>query len=60
MRQTKRRSSLKEPRRSTLEDLCYLEVDSLDRVGRTSLGLILVKFGNAGLLEACVRQNRNL
>jgi hypothetical protein len=29
----------------------------MDRVGRASLGLILGKSGNTGLLEACVRQN---
>ena len=40
--------SLKEPSRSTWEDLCCLEVDSLDRVGRTSLGLVLGKSGKHG------------
>jgi hypothetical protein len=48
-------SSLKEPSRSTWEDLRFLEVDSLDIVGQTSLGLILVKSRNTALLEACVR-----
>jgi hypothetical protein len=38
LRQTKRESSLKEPSHSTWEDLCCLEVDSVDRVGRASLG----------------------
>ena len=40
--------SLKEPSRSTWEDLCCLEVDSLDRVGGTSLGLVLGKSGKHG------------
>jgi hypothetical protein len=53
----KRESSLKEPSRSTWEDLCFLEVDLVDRVGKNSLGPILGKFGNIGLLEECVRQN---
>jgi hypothetical protein len=60
LRQRKRASYLKEPSHSTWEDLCCLDEDSMDRVGRDSLGLILGKPGNAGLLEACVRQNRNL
>ena len=48
--------SLKEPSLSTWEDLCCLEVDSLDRVGRTSLGLVLGKSGKCkfvgGICEA--------
>jgi hypothetical protein len=59
MRWTKRESSLKEPSHSTWDKLFYLGVDSLDIYGRFSLGTILAKSGNAGLLEACVRQNRN-
>jgi hypothetical protein len=55
LRQMKRVSSLKEPSHSTWEDLCCLEGDSMDRVGRDSFGMILGKSGNAGLLEACVR-----
>jgi hypothetical protein len=56
----KRVSSLKDPSHSTWEGLFCLKVDSLDKVGQTSLGFILVDSGNTGLLEACVRQNQNL
>jgi hypothetical protein len=52
---TKRASSLKEPSHSTWKDLCYLEVDWVERVGRDFLGTVLGKFGNTSLLEACVR-----
>ena len=49
-------SSLKEPGRSTWEDLHCLEVDSLDRVGRNSLRLVLGKSGKhepvGGMCEA--------
>jgi hypothetical protein len=60
LRKMKRASSLKEPSRSTWEDLCCLEVDLVDKVGKNSLGTNLGKFGNTGLLEACVRHNQNL
>jgi ribosomal protein S21 len=40
LKQVKRRNSLKEPSESTWEDLWCLEVDSLDRFGGVSLGLI--------------------
>jgi hypothetical protein len=33
LKQMKRASSLKEPIRSTWEDLCFLEEDSIDRLG---------------------------
>ena len=41
-RKTKIEISLKETSNSTWEDLCFLEVDSVDRVGKVSLGMILV------------------
>jgi hypothetical protein len=44
-RQTKIAISLKETSHSTWEDLCCLEVDSVDRVGKVSLGMILVNSG---------------
>jgi hypothetical protein len=33
LRETKRGSSLKEPSLSTWEEFCFLEVDSLERIG---------------------------
>jgi hypothetical protein len=51
----KRASSLKKTIHSTWEDLCFLEEDLVDRVGISSLGMILGKYGSIGLLEACVR-----
>jgi hypothetical protein len=42
LRKKKRESSLKEPSRSTWEDVCFLELDSLDRDGQVSLGLIFL------------------
>ena len=44
-RQTKIEISLKETSNSTWEDFCFLEVDSVDRVGKVSLGMILVNSG---------------
>jgi hypothetical protein len=58
-RQTKRASSLKEPSRSTWEDLCCLEVDSLDKDGQVSLGLILAKFENRSVGGMCEAYNQN-
>jgi hypothetical protein len=60
IRQKKREISLKEPSRSTWEDLCYLEEDLVDRVVQVYFGMILRKSGNEGLMEACVRQDQNL
>jgi hypothetical protein len=46
---------VKDPSHSKWEEFCYLEVDSIDRVGRPIFWLVLGKSGNLGLLEACVR-----
>jgi hypothetical protein len=55
-RQMKIAISLKETSHSTWEDLCCLEVDSVDRVGKVSLGMILANFGKCrfvgGMCEA--------
>jgi hypothetical protein len=60
LRQMKRRNSLKEPSRSIWEDLCFLEEDSVEKFGKASLGMVLGKSGNAGMLKVCVRENRYL
>jgi hypothetical protein len=44
-RQMKIAISLKETSHSTWEELCCLEVDSVDRVGKVSLGMILANYG---------------
>jgi hypothetical protein len=46
-RQMKIAIFLKETSHSTREDLCCLEVDSVDRVGKVSLGMILANFGKS-------------
>jgi hypothetical protein len=46
LRQTKRENSLKETSHSTWEDLCFLEEDSMDKVGWVSFGMILRKNQN--------------
>jgi hypothetical protein len=55
-RQMKIAISLKETSHSTWEDLCCLEVDSVDKVGKVSLGMILANFGKCrfvgGMCEA--------
>jgi hypothetical protein len=32
----------------------------MDRVGKLPFGLVLGKCGNVGMLEACVRTNKNM
>jgi hypothetical protein len=53
---TKRASFLKEPSCSSWEEFFFLANDSMDRVGRDSLVLVLGKYGNTVLLDACVMQ----
>jgi hypothetical protein len=60
LRMTKRVRSLKEIVQSTSKDFCCREVNSLERVGKASFGMIMVNFGNAGLLEASVMRYHNL
>ena len=44
----KRASSLKDPSCSTWEDLCFLEVDSLDKDGQVSFVQIFAKYRKRG------------
>jgi hypothetical protein len=60
LRMTKRVSSLKEIVHSTSKEFCCREVHSLESVGQASFGMIMVNFGNAGLLEASVMRYHNL
>jgi hypothetical protein len=60
LRTTKRVRSLKEIVHSTSKDFCYREVHSLESIGQDSFGMIMVNFGNAGLLEASVMWYHNL
>jgi hypothetical protein len=62
-RQTKIEISLKETSNSTWEDLCFLEVDSVDRFGKVSLGMILVNYGKCrfvgGMCEAGMKSMKS-
>jgi hypothetical protein len=55
LREMKRVSSLIDPSHSTWVEFFFLKVDSMDIFGQASLGMFLGKYGNASLLEACVR-----
>ena len=62
-RQTKIEISLKETSNSTWEDLCFLEVDSVDIFGKVSLGMILVNSGKCrfvgGMCEAGMKSMKS-
>jgi hypothetical protein len=60
LRMTKRVRSFKETVHTTSEDSGCREVHSLESVGQACFGMIMVNFGNAGLLEASVKQYQNL
>ena len=60
LRMTKRVRSLKETVHSTSEDSGCREVHWLESVGQACFGLIMVNSGNAGVLEASVKQYHNL
>ena len=60
LRMTKRARSFKETVHSTSEDFFCREVHSLESVGQACFGMIMENFGNAGLLEASVKQYQNL
>jgi hypothetical protein len=60
LRMTKRVRCFKEIVHSTSEDSGFREVHSLESVGKACFGLIMVNSGNAGLLEASVKQYQNL
>ena len=60
LRMTKRVRSFKETVHTTSEDSGCREVHSLESVGQSCFWMIMVNFGNAGLLEASVKQYQNL